>query len=123
LRRRLLHILSEFDVKEADASIGLFIVMPHSSKLYAREVLSTLDEHLTAIVSRPLSPRNLQTLLGITGGERLRWTREGRLPREGSAFIRKGQLISLATYAVAPAEHLAQHPEIIANWREDAAAA
>lgn len=56
--------------------------------------------------------------MGITSAKRLRWGKDGRLPRSGAAIIRPGRAkISLWTYAPAVVQHLLDQPEIIADWR------
>ena len=83
------------------------------------DLFQALDQRLEAIANRPLSARQAQTLLGITARERLRWTKDGRLPRHGTDFIKRGQIISLATYAVEEIENLFRHPETVRRWRSE----
>jgi hypothetical protein len=84
--------------------------------------LDSLAEALARIAWRPLTPRLVAAALGISAQERVRWTKDGRLPRSGQAFARRGALLSVPTYAVALIEDLAAHPEKVAAWREQEAA-
>jgi len=80
--------------------------------------LDSLAEALTRIAWRPLTPRFVAAALGISAQERVRWTKDGRLPPSGQAFARRGALLSVPTYAVTLIEELAAHPETVAAWRE-----
>lgn len=78
---------------------------------------------LTAPAMRPLTPRLVRKALPISNQERLRWTKDGRLPQSGSVSIRRAQPISVPTYAVHVIEALLAHPNIMDRWRLDDARA
>lgn len=76
-----------------------------------------LATELATVAIRPLTPRLLLEVLPITNKERLRWTKDNRLPRSGAVMIRRGQLISVPTYSVAAIEKIIATPGLIENWR------
>jgi len=84
--------------------------------------LDNLAEALARIAWRPLTPRLVAAALGISGQERVRWTKDGRLPQSGQALARRSALLPVPTYAVTLIEELAAHPETVAVWREQDAA-
>lgn len=79
--------------------------------------LEALATALAEIASRPLTPRLVTQALDITNQERLRWTKDGRLPTSGRAQIRGSAPVNFATYAVEDVESLVCDPKTIANWR------
>jgi hypothetical protein len=80
--------------------------------------LGNLAEALARIAWRPLTPRLVAAALGISGQERSRWTKDGRLPHSGQVVARRGSLLSIPTYSVEAVENLVAHPEILTAWRE-----
>jgi len=102
-------------------------VSPHSFlmanevlfSIWIKNVLIELDQNLNSIANRPLTHRMVEQLLGITARERLRWTKDGRLPRSGHASFQKGRTILIATHPVDKISDLLARPEIVAAWRED----
>lgn len=98
---------------DADAAIALAFHDPRISIIF-----DTLIENLCAIADRPLTPRELLAALPITNKERVRWTKDGRLPRSGSVTIRRGHLISVPTYSVSNVERIKSDPGILDAWRD-----
>lgn len=78
-----------------------------------------LSSELALVAFRPFTPRLLVAALSITNQERLRWTKDGRLPTSGSVTIRRGQLIHVPTYDVGMVEALLAEPSIVDAWRVD----
>lgn len=76
-----------------------------------------LAAFLTRVAGRPLTGRLVVEALAITNQERIRWTKDGRLPTSGTARIRRGQVISIPTYEVAEIAGLAADPRRIEEWR------
>lgn len=72
---------------------------------------------LAALAKCPLTPRNVLSVLPITNKERMRWTKDGRLPQSGSVQIKRGQIVSIPTYDVGLIESLIGDLERIADWR------
>jgi hypothetical protein len=89
-----------------------------AQKAAARFVLWRVAEVLAEIASRPLTPRLLVTALNITTKERLRWTKDGRLPRSGAVLVKRAHVVAVPTYAVSLVEELIARPDIIAAWRD-----
>lgn len=67
--------------------------------------------------TRPLTPRQVLQVLPINPRERLRWTKDGRLPQSGTVKMRRAHLISVPTYAVDTIAALAADPTILDRWR------
>ena len=84
--------------------------------------LDDLAEALARIAWRPLTRRLVAAALGISGQERARWTKDGRLPQSGQVLVRRGPLLSVPTYSVGVIEDLAAQPKILTAWREQDAA-
>jgi hypothetical protein len=82
-------------------------------------IVADIKRLLGAITSRPLVPKQVQQLLGISTQERLRWTKDGRLVCSGHISFRKGRNITIATHPVDEISKLISHPEIIAAWRQN----
>lgn len=80
-------------------------------------MLEAIAHQLSGIASRPLTAKELLAALPITNQERLRWTKDGRLVQQGSALLRRGQAISIPTYAVGPVQALMTAPENLECWR------
>lgn len=89
----------------------------------AGHLVAGIQERLFQIARKPVSQRQVEDILGITSRERIRWSKDGRLPQSGSARIRKGVTqISLWTYPCDAIEHLAANPSEIRRWRDEDAA-
>jgi len=85
-------------------------------------VLNAIDRDLQSLMREKLQPASVERLLGITGRERIRWTKDGRLPSFGrSAFSRGRHSIGYAFYRPSEIFTLANSPDVIRQWRaEDA---
>ena len=81
-------------------------------------IVEKMAEQLLAIATRPLTPRELLAALPISNKERLRWTKDGRLPRSGAVTIRRGHLIAVPTYRVADVEQIRANLSVVEAWRE-----
>jgi hypothetical protein len=84
--------------------------------------LSDLDRRIGALASAPLTPAAVKQILGITGQERSRWTKDGRLARASSGVFRAGQhRVSFSRHPVDAIASLVNAPDTIEAWRtEDA---
>ncbi len=80
--------------------------------------LGEVADALARIAWRPLTPRLVAPALGISGQERARRTKDGRLPQSGQDLVRRRGLLAVPTYAVRLVEELAAHPEVLAAWRD-----
>ncbi|WP_328274536.1 hypothetical protein [Sphingobium sp.] len=99
---------------------SLSCVFDPASRKVAEALADDIRERLFRIAHKPISQRQVENILGITSRERIRWAKDGRLPRSGVSRIRKGTTeISLWTYPCDAIEHLAAHPAEIRRWREE----
>lgn len=116
LLRRVLSRLGSVTISVTDVRV---VALPGSAarQIDAARVIRDLIHHAEAIAARPVTPRVVMELLGISSAERLRWTKDGRLKKSGSHRSRHAQGARFPTYAAAQIAHLAQRPEIIAEWR------
>jgi hypothetical protein len=115
-------------VKSRLKRLGALVVgeVPHSFSMARdivsddrfQEVISEIDRRLEAMAMRPLMPLMVEQVLGITAHERLRWTKDGRLPRSGQAAFRKAGAVVIATHPVDKISRLQAQPDVIAAWRE-----
>lgn len=84
-----------------------------------KAAISDLDRMLDAIARERLPPKIVEEILGITARERVRWSKDGRLPKSGTGSFRKGQhLLRFYLHPVEEIAKLAANPTIIAEWRE-----
>lgn len=105
-----------------DGSDHLLVEITHPD-LSLRSIILRCTDALVGPARRPLTPRLLMAALPITNKERLRWTKDGRLPRSGSVMIRAAHPVSVGTYAVDAVARLVADPSIIAAWRRADASA
>lgn len=89
------------------------------SRRAAEDLADGIRERLFRIACKPVSQRQVEDILRITSRERIRWGKDGRLPRSGASRIRKGATeITLWTYPCDAIERLAVNPAEIKGWRE-----
>nr|WP_247897184.1 hypothetical protein [Azospirillum argentinense] len=118
LRRRIRSALKRLGPLEGPARAHVLTLAPKPEVVATvPAALAGLDGAIERIAKRPFSPRQIEEALGITARERLRWTKDGRLPQSGSATIMRGQRITLSTYAVDTVAKLAGDASIIDDWR------
>lgn len=110
-------------------SAGTFVkssqrcVFDPDSRHAAENLANGIRERLFPIARKPVSQRQVEDILGITSRERIRWGKDGRLPRSGTSRIRKGATeITLWTYPRDAIEYPAANPVEIRRWREEDAA-
>jgi DNA-binding GntR family transcriptional regulator len=83
-----------------------------------RHAADTIEKSLTALAAERLTPKAVEEALGISSKERIRWTKEGRLPRSGTGTFKKGAHVF--QHSLHPADKiadLAENPAVIASWR------
>jgi hypothetical protein len=94
-----------------------------SMKRASLSLLLRIDLMLDRYANERLTPRMVEEILGITGAERRRWTKDGRLPKSGMASHHRGpQLFYLSLHPPKKIEQLANSPDLIAQWRNEDAA-
>lgn len=78
---------------------------------------SRIDAKLDRLRNEKITIKMVEEILRLTPLERQRWTKDGRLPAAGNAFIERGQKIRLWTYSPDVIARLWSNPEIIEDWR------
>jgi hypothetical protein len=101
-----------------NAPQSLVINVSAVSRSRLKSLVMELEDVLDVIATRPFSARKTEELLGITSKERLRWTKDGRLPHSRTAPISRGHTIMLPVYSVECVVALRSSPEVILSWRE-----
>lgn len=99
------------DTSMAFISMGLARQLHHQLRM--------TDERLTAIIEAPVPPRVVEKCLGITGRERNRWMKDGRLP--SCARHRSNRTETSFSIPYFPAElvnELCKRPDVVGGWRE-----
>ncbi len=116
--RRVLTFLRGHATRKWIADTLLLEVEAPDGDLRLEDVIERSSLALVLPASRPLTPRLVLGALPISAQERLRWTKDGRLPQSGAVMMRRAHPISVATYAVETISELVENPSIIALWRE-----
>ncbi len=84
-----------------------------------------VSQALVGIESRPVIPREIEDILGITSAERRRWLEDGRLPSAGTRTIKLRGRGTITFHVFDPefVEDVLSH-DIVVEWRaQDAEAA
>jgi hypothetical protein len=82
------------------------------------EAVKSADRRLDQFAKEPLTTKMVEEILDITSRERLRWTRDGRLPGAGTASFKHGQnhLHSLQYSPVVISD--LEKQELTGEWRK-----
>lgn len=86
----------------------------------AQQVEVALQKAMDAlawIAFRPLTPKSVCQALHINAQERLRWTRDGRLPSKGQVSVKRAHALQIPTYDVHLVARIAAAPDILEEWR------
>ena len=81
-------------------------------------LVAVVEDTAREIGTRPYTGKEVVRRLGITNQERLRWTRNRRLVRQGNNIIHRGQKIALVTYSTAAIDDLCEARDTIERWRQ-----
>lgn len=82
------------------------------------EVIAVLDQEIDECVKSRLTPQQVEQSLGISDRERLKWTKDGRLPTDGTDSFRKNGVT--ITFFLHPFIGIsAISPNAVAKWRQD----
>ena len=126
-RRRMVHARIARALRDANARNVKFDTDSVSARIAGEtgSVTLLIEEALAASTQERLYPRMVEEALNITARERLRWTKDRRLPQSGSgAFGRGRQSVSFTMYAFDDIARLRDDLSIIHAWRDaDAMAA
>ena len=83
----------------------------------AEDIAENLFRALMKNSRIPLNARQTELALGISNIERNRWTKSGQLKTSGAAQIKRGNKITLPTYAPYYIETLSRQSDVIDRWR------
>jgi hypothetical protein len=78
-----------------------------SQKRDAQCAAAEIDRRLTAFAEQRLSAKAVEDILRITSKERIRWTKDGRLPKSDASY----------QFPVDKIADLLANPQIISEWR------
>jgi hypothetical protein len=82
------------------------------------EIIAVLDQELEECANSRLTPLEVEQTMGITSRERLKWTKDGRLPTDGTGSFRKNGIT--ITFSLHPYSGIvAIKPETVERWRQD----
>lgn len=85
----------------------------------ARRIIGEVNAALDTFARDRLTPRMVEQVLGITARERIRWSKDGRLPKSGSGSFRRGpNVIHFPLHPAHKIARLAADPSIVAGWRK-----
>jgi hypothetical protein len=74
--------------------------------------------HLELFSAEKITAKAAEEILGITALERQRWTKDGRLPKSGTEFFRRGSSqIQIPTYSRETLVTLYQNLDLLSGWR------
>jgi hypothetical protein len=83
-----------------------------------RNLIAKIDKAVITFRSERLYPREVEEILGITSRERIRWTKEGRIPKSGKGSFGCGsRSIPFAMHPSDAIAALANGRHIIEAWR------
>jgi hypothetical protein len=101
---------------------ALLIVCEDAGRKALPSRLERAERMIDELAGRPLTPRMVVEILGITQKERLRWSNDGRLTKAGAVIIKAAAKVAVTTYSARLVAALAATPTQIEQWRtEDAA--
>jgi hypothetical protein len=105
-------------VMQRSASVA--ITCPEASEAEILQICAVAEQKLSRLRQESLTAKMVEEILSITGAERRRWTKDGRIPNTGRASFSQGnKQVSLFLYAPDVIRALARDPEQIAEWRRD----
>lgn len=96
----------------------MMLALPSSASNDLEALLNVLALRLSKVASRPLTPTLVTKALSITNQERLRWTKDGRLPTSGTAQLKASSIVTVPTYAANVVTQLRERPALIQAWRD-----
>lgn len=97
------------------------VIFPIEQRQAARDLTWMLRQRLEKIADKPIDRKHVEQVLGISGAECNRWTKDGRLPKSGQLIIQRWdrQQLQCSMYATAAIAKLAAGPEVIDRWRHE----
>jgi hypothetical protein len=100
------------------APSGIVIVCPFATEAEILRLCSIAEQRLTRLREEPLTGKMVEEILRVTSAERLRSSKDGRMPTAGRAFFGNGRKqVGLFVYSPDVIGELAVRPDQIADWR------
>ncbi|MGO3934928.1 hypothetical protein [Rhodopseudomonas pseudopalustris] len=116
--RRVLRVLRKWRLEATLDDIGARAIIPTSS-FQMSALLAAIDAEIAAFKSERIHAKVVEEILAISAQERLRWTKNGRLPTSGHTSFQNGKKsIFLVLYPAAAIASLARSPEQVEAWRQ-----
>jgi hypothetical protein len=82
------------------------------------DAMEIARRHLEQFGTEKITAKRVEKILGITALERQRWTKDGRLPKSGTEFFRRGSShIQIPTYSREALIALYQNQDLLSSWR------
>ncbi|UFZ02658.1 hypothetical protein LQG66_25735 [Bradyrhizobium ontarionense] len=108
----------KLDCVVQDTASGVSIACPRATEAEILSLCAVVEERLGLLQQQPLSAKTVEQILSISGAERRRWSKDGRLPSAGQSFFSQGKKqVSLPIYAPEVIRSLAARPDQVAAWR------
>lgn len=105
------HVACQFEQSHA-------CLMPAEQPKDMRRRLREIDERLSKLIDAPISPKAVERHLGISGRERNKWMKDGRLPSNASRRSSRAQgTFRVPYYPARIVCELRETPEVIQAWR------
>jgi hypothetical protein len=97
----------------------LTVRMPASSPVAFSEVSAIVSKALEGIAGRPVIPREIEDILGISATERRRWLADGRLPSSGTRTVKLRGRATITFHVFEPrtVQDILES-DVIDAWRE-----
>jgi hypothetical protein len=117
---RLIKVLFRRELKciVTQQSAGIAITCPDATDDDIQRVCTIAEHRLSRLKQEPLTAKMVEEILAITGAERRRWSKDGRLPNAGHALFSQGRKqVGLFLYPPDAIRQLANRPDQIADWR------
>ena len=107
-RRRALRVLKQTETLSQDDSGRVVVARFNlSQERNAQRAAAEIDRRLTAFAEQRISAKAVEDVLRITSKERIRWTKDGRLPKSDASY----------QFPVDKIADLLARPRTISEWR------
>ncbi|WP_062017933.1 hypothetical protein [Aureimonas sp. AU4] len=95
--------------------------LSHEKALQFEAARAIVDKTLEGIAALPVLPREIEDILTVTGHERLKWTRDGRLRSAGTRTVKlrgRAKAVTFHVFDPRQVEDLLDR-DLVAIWREE----
>lgn len=115
LKAKLIRWRASAQTEESEKISALFVAQDADTVMPA---IKDIDRMLDNFAKQRLTPKMVEDILGISSGERIRWTKDGRLSKSDTGTFRKGrQIFQFYLHPVKEIADLAANTAIIEGWR------